>query len=64
MSSYLRRLERKFKREQPGYESPAQQYRAMPDGGYAVLHPTKGWRSVSPRRLRAQKRMAELLGHA
>lgn len=26
---------------------------ATPDGGYRTLHPTRGWRKVSPARLRA-----------
>lgn len=28
------------------------------DGGYSVYHPTRGWRRVSPKRLRAQGLMA------
>lgn len=29
--------------------------------GYTTLHPTKGWRTVSTKRLRAQARMAQML---
>lgn len=30
--------------------------------GYSALHPTKGWRRISFKRLEAQRRMAQLLG--
>lgn len=30
--------------------------------GYTVCHFTKGWRRISAKRLRAQRRMAQLLG--
>ena len=46
----------------PVDERPAQQYRDNPDGGYSVLHPTKGWRRVSGKRLIAQAKMIRLKG--
>lgn len=33
------------------------------DYGYVALHPTRGWRSVSAKRLYAQRAMAEMLDH-
>ena len=32
------------------------------DQGYDVLHPTRGWKRISYRRLAAQQRMATMLG--
>lgn len=32
------------------------------DDHYVVLHPTRGWRRISNRRVEAQRRMAHLLG--
>lgn len=39
-----------------------QSFKARGDGGYSTLRPTKGWITVSGRRLNAQRRMAQLLG--
>ena len=39
-------------------------FKPLPCGGYAALHATKGWRYYSGRRLRAERRMAQLLGGA
>jgi hypothetical protein len=37
-------------------------YRLHDDNeGYDALHPTRGWRRFSAKRLRAQRRMAEIL---
>lgn len=30
----------------------SQQFQMLPNGGYQTLHATKGWRTVSPKRLR------------
>lgn len=60
MSSYPRRLQRRRMRERDGYEAPPQPviYR---ETGYLVLHPTKGWKTISYRRYAAQMRMAQIL---
>lgn len=31
------------------------------NGGYDALHPTRGWRHISEKRLSAQRKMAEIL---
>lgn len=33
-------------------DSTPQHFKMLPSGGYATYHPTKGWRVVSPKRLR------------
>lgn len=43
-------------------QSKTQTYIQHRDGGYSVLHPTRGWRMVSGRRVAAQFRMSQLLG--
>jgi len=53
MSSLVRRWQRKRLRALPDYEAAPQQYRPLRDGGYMVLHATKGWRRVSGKRVRA-----------
>lgn len=62
MSSLIRRIERKWAKSRADYEPRPQQYKMLRDGGYLVLHPTKGWRRVCGARLRAGRRMAALLG--
>lgn len=62
MTSFVSRIRRRKIRSHPDYERPAQQYRYNPDGGYSVLHPTKGWRRVSGKRLVAQAKMIRLKG--
>jgi len=38
-----------------------QQFRSHADGiGYDVLHPTKGWRRISAKRLAAQRKIAQM----
>lgn len=59
MSSLLRRQTRKIKRTAGSFELKERQHRTLPDGGYAVVHPTKGWRTFSAPRLRAQFRLAQ-----
>ncbi|QDP53752.1 MAG: hypothetical protein GOVbin7759_39 [Prokaryotic dsDNA virus sp.] len=61
MSSYPRNLQRRAVRALPDYEPSTRPHVDLPDGGYAVLHPTKGWRAVSARRITAQGRMAQIL---
>jgi hypothetical protein len=40
----------------------SQVFRYADNGGYHVLHPTRGWRYVSGKRVAAQGRMAKLKG--
>lgn len=55
------KIARNKKRADPDYEPSAQRARALPDGGYMVLHPTKGWRRVCAARVVASQRMAAAL---
>ena len=57
MSSMLRRIQRKaaFKTEAAPW-----QFRPLPDGGYVALHPTRGWKRFSGKRLAAQGRVAQM----
>ena len=55
------KIARNKKRADPDYEPPAQRARPLPDGGYMVLHPTKGWRRVCAARVSAGGRMASML---
>lgn len=47
-------VERTSIRHIPSLPTP-QVTRDNGDGGYSVYHPTRGWRRVSPKRLRAQR---------
>lgn len=60
MSSFTRRLQRNAKRKGGSFEVKDRPYKALPDGGYMVLLPTKGWMRFSARRLRAQARLAAI----
>jgi hypothetical protein len=60
VSGFARTLQRRWARTAGSYDAPETPYRLLPDGGYAALHPTKGWRRVSGQRRRAQGRMARL----
>lgn len=60
MSSFLRNMQRRTLRKREDY-TPAPQPTIVTDTGYHTLHPTKGWRYVSIRRLAAQQKMEELL---
>lgn len=68
MSSYGTRMARNIaersmtKEERKEARNKPQQHTSLADGGYAVLHPTRGWRIFTGRRLAAQRRMAQLLG--
>lgn len=62
MSSLSRRIQRKYQRSLPDYEPAPQPFRMLADGGYETLHPTRGWKRFSGKRLRAQRRMAHILG--
>jgi hypothetical protein len=33
-------------------DNAPQRFRMLPNGGYQTYHPTKGWRTVSPKRLK------------
>lgn len=44
------------------FPRPEPRYEPLPDGGYIACHPTRGPRRFSYRRLRAQFRLAALLG--
>ena len=61
MSSFLRNIQRRIVRSREGYEA-APQPTIITETGYRTLHPTKGWRVVSNRRIAAQQQMARLLG--
>lgn len=50
---------KEFRKRYPATEP---RYEPLPDGGYIAYHPTKGPRRFSYRRLRAQFKMAALLG--
>lgn len=59
MSSFIRRIQRKSIRAAKAYlvsaglvkaDSKEQVMQFLPNGGYRTLHPTRGWRYVSPRR--------------
>ena len=60
MPSPARRMARQYRKHQRGGGQPI--YKDVSPAGYTVLHPTKGWRRISAKRLRAQHRMAQLLG--
>lgn len=64
MSSLLRRLRRNALRKSADYEPNTQPTVVYPDGSYRTLHPTRGWRYISAKRLQAQQWMAGLLDHA
>lgn len=49
-------------KKRPENRGRKQPYIDHEDGGYSVLHFTKGWRKVSPKRLEAQMKMAQILG--
>lgn len=50
--SLCRRLKRQWARKSGlVVESRGQHFEVLPNGGYRTLHPTKGWRIVSPKRL-------------
>lgn len=53
MSSLVRRIQRKFARDNGLYKGKPQPVVNLPDGGYKTLHPTKGWMKVSGKRVRA-----------
>lgn len=61
MSSFLRNLQRRVKRNAPDHEPPEQYIEAI-SGGYRTLHPTKGWRRVSAKRYHADRALGHLLG--
>ncbi len=62
MSSFIRNLQRKIKRNHPDYE-PAPQPTIIEGDGYQTLRSTKGWIRISNRRLAAQFKMAHMLDH-
>lgn len=49
----VRRLRREWKRRSGDVpDTKPQVVQMLKSGGYRVLHPTKGWRTVSPKRLK------------
>lgn len=60
MSSFTRRIQRKAARKAGNFGVRDRPYKALPDGGYLVLLPTKGWHRFSACRLRAQAKLAEI----
>lgn len=64
MSSYPRRLQRKFLRTKGDYEGALQQSKPIEkNGGYMVLTATKGWKVFNGSRMIAQRMMGVLLDH-
>ncbi|AOR76530.1 hypothetical protein [Novosphingobium resinovorum] len=61
MSSFPRTLQRRRARAHPDYEPKPQVTVPFEDGGYATLHPTKGWIVMSGARLAAQMKIATIL---
>lgn len=57
------KIARRKRRAHPDFEPAEQQARTLPDGSMIVLHPTKGPRRVSARRLAVGPRMAAMLDH-
>ena len=57
-------IARQILRRNPNYEkqSRPQISEDLPDGGYKTLQPTKGWKYVSARRIKAQEKMANTYG--
>lgn len=70
MSSFIRRMGKRIARRNMSRDELAelknkpQQMRSNPDGGYDVLHPTRGWRTVSGKRVAVQPLLAKLKGLA
>lgn len=64
MSSYLRNMQRKFRRNNPDPEAEprAQPIRNVSVDGYETLRPTKGWIKITTRRLIAQHKMRQMRG--
>lgn len=60
MSSFTRTIQRKCARNRKDYEPASQQHRDLPCGGYLALHPTRGWRKFSGRRLLAIFKLNEM----
>lgn len=55
---FRRAICRKTGKEWLGKPTP---FRVHKNGGYDALHPTKGWRRISARRLRAQTRLRNMI---
>lgn len=64
MSSALRRIQRRAARKRPDYEAPEAPIRYLANGGYQALHPTRGWRTFSGKRLLAGQMVADRLAHS
>lgn len=60
MSSFTRRLIRNQLKKTGSRKAGPRVTRMLPDGGYEVLNPTKGWQRFSAARLRAIAKLAEL----
>jgi len=52
-------LARQIQRRNPNFEKVVrpQLTEDLPDGGYKTLHPTKGWKYTSDRRIKARQEM-------
>lgn len=61
MSSLIRRMQKRAlkARDKWNYEQPTI---TLKDGGYRTLRPTKGWFTMSMRRINAQAKMARIFG--
>lgn len=56
-------LSRKLKRlANPIWEGKPQAFEDLPCGGYTTVHPTKGFRKMSGRRIKAQEEMFARFG--
>jgi len=68
MSSFTRRIGRNIalksltKQERKERKNQPQTMRFNADGGYSVYHPTRGWKTVSARRMAAQLQMQQMMG--
>ena len=58
MSSHLTRLARNIRERITPRTKKPQRYVELPNGNYAVYHPTKGWRQISGKRYGAMQIMA------
>lgn len=63
MTSIARKLQRAFERRSGLAQNDRPWLTEVSETNYRLLHPTRGWRTVSNKRVFARQKMAELLGH-
>lgn len=62
MSGLSRKMRRAARRKN-GHSWPSSEQRTIVrDDHYMTLHPTRGWKRISNKRVEAQHRMAQMLG--